>query len=30
MVFIETNLFKPGDAQHYAARPVRLPATARS
>jgi DNA polymerase V len=25
MVFIETNRFKPGDAQHYAARPVRLP-----
>jgi DNA polymerase V len=25
MVFIETNRFKPEDAQHYAARPVRLP-----
>lgn len=25
MVFIETNRFKPDDAQHYAARPVRLP-----
>jgi nucleotidyltransferase/DNA polymerase involved in DNA repair len=25
MVFIETNRFKPGDAQGYAARPVRLP-----
>ena len=25
MVFIETNRFKAGDAQHYAARPVRLP-----
>jgi DNA polymerase V len=24
-VFIETNRFKPDDAQHYAARPVRLP-----
>ena len=25
MVFIETNRFKPEDAQHYAARPVHLP-----
>jgi DNA polymerase V len=25
MVFIETNRFKPDDAQHYAARPVHLP-----
>jgi DNA polymerase V len=25
MVFIETNRFKPDDAQHFAARPVRLP-----
>jgi DNA polymerase V len=25
MVFIETNRFKPDQAQHYAARPVRLP-----
>ena len=25
MVFIETNRFKPGEAQHYAAKPVRLP-----
>jgi DNA polymerase V len=25
MVFIETNRFKPGDAQHYAVRPMRLP-----
>jgi DNA polymerase V len=25
MVFIETNRFKPEDAQHYAVRPVRLP-----
>jgi DNA polymerase V len=25
MVFIETNRFKPGDPQHYAAQPVRLP-----
>jgi DNA polymerase V len=25
MVFVETNRFKPEDAQHYAARPVRLP-----
>ena len=25
MVFIETNRFKPDEAQHYAARPVRLP-----
>jgi DNA polymerase V len=24
LVFIETNRFKPGDAQHYAASPVRL------
>jgi hypothetical protein len=25
VVFIETNRLKAGDAQHYAARPVRLP-----